>query len=87
MCLIGARYSLESGSSGKTTVYISVEPRNESEEDRYSDRTATLKFGNKDFTILQKKIGALLLSADKFNVSAEGDTISVEIQHNVNFSA
>lgn len=76
----------EKGSSGKTTVYISVEPRNESEEDCYSDRTATLKFGNKEFTILQKKIGALLLSADKFNVSAAGDTISVEIQHNVNFS-
>lgn len=76
----------EKGSSGKTTVYISVKSRNESEEDCYSDRTATLKFGNKEFTILQKKIGALLLSTDKFNVSAEGDTISVEIQHNVNFS-
>lgn len=75
----------EKGSSGKTTVYISVKPRNESEKDCYSDRTATLKFGNKDFTIIQKKIGALLLSANKFNVSAEGDTISVEIQHNVNF--
>ena len=76
----------ERGSSGKTIVYISVKARNESEKDCYSDRTATLKFGNKEFTILQKKIGALLLSANKFNVSAEGDTISVEMQHNVNFS-
>lgn len=76
----------KSGSAGKTVVYISLKSRHESEVDCYSDRTAILMFGNKEFTILQKKIGALLLSSDVFNIGYAGDTITVELQYNVNFT-
>lgn len=72
-----------SGTVGTTRVRISVNPRSESEEDAYRDRSATLRFGNKEFTLLQRRIGALTLSPAEFNIGIEGDTITVELIHNV----
>lgn len=76
----------KNGGVGKTDVFIAVNPRNESEADYYDDRTAKIMFGNKEFTVLQKKKDALILSPNIFNIDAPGDTISIELLFNVDYN-
>lgn len=58
--------------------------------EKYEDRKAviTIKAGSveKTVTVTQKKMGALILSEDVFNVLSAGKTIDVEVQQNVDYS-
>lgn len=70
---------------GNTVVNVMASPY-----DEYDDRNTnlTIKAGNKTkvITITQKKKDALLLTEEKYVVGQAGDTITVEVKSNLNYS-
>ena len=62
-----------------------------SENTAYDDRQAeiVIKDRNSDLAdtlhVIQKQVDAIILSQDKYEISSAGETISVEIQHNIQY--
>lgn len=76
--------SATSGSKGNASVKFSV-----TENTDYDNRSVsvTIKSGtaSKTFTISQKSADALLVTADKYEVSQEGGTIDIEVKANIEY--
>ena len=75
----------QNGGSGSQNVKISV-PNN----DTYDDRSAYLHVSVGDSTmrvivVIQKQLDALTLTANKFQVPQEGQTIDIEVKSNIDF--
>jgi len=70
------------GNAGLVNITVAA-----TENTGYEDRSAvlTIKTGNtiKRINITQKQKNAILVSADKFEISEEGDTIEIEVNTNV----
>lgn len=76
--------STTSGTKGNANVKFSV-----TENTSYDDRSVsvTIKSGtaSKAFSITQKYAGALLLTANKYEVKQEGGTIDIEVKANIDY--
>ena len=76
--------SATNGSKGNASVKFSV-----TENTDYNNRSVsvTIKSGtaSKTFTISQKSAAALLVTADKYEVSQEGGTIDIEVKANIEY--
>lgn len=67
------------GEAGETTVEVRVVEN----PTLYEDRNTTLSVSGENLTVTQKKVNAIILSQDKFTVPMKGDTVSIEVKHNV----
>lgn len=70
-----------SGGSGTHTISVTVDSKELTE-----DRNTVLTIGDKNFTVTQKRTGAMTLTPAKFEVGPEGGTIVIEVDHNMDFN-
>ena len=76
--------SPQSGSTGAAKITITVEPN-----DTYDERNATVQIkcgsAEKNIVVTQKQKDALTVTKSRFDVTAEGGEITIEIQSNLSF--
>lgn len=74
--------SPKNGNAGEAKITITVEPN-----DTYDERSATVQIkcgsAEKNIVVTQKQKDALTLTTSNFEVSAEGETIQIEVKSNV----
>jgi hypothetical protein len=74
-----------SGAAGTATLTITTQPNTTYDE---RNATVTIKSGTlaRTFTLTQKQQDAMLLTADKVEISAEGGETSVEVKSNISYT-
>lgn len=73
------------GKAGTVTIAITASKNSE-----YSDRNAIVKISagtaTRNVTVTQKKMAALLISKDKYEIESAGGEITIEVQANVDYT-
>lgn len=77
--------SPKSGKKGNTSIKVEVQ-KNESYDDRTAVFEASCGTAKKTIQVNQKAAGAILLSTNSIEVGKDGETVSFELQHSIDYA-